>query len=70
MHPVVFARPFTKWGIDFMNYNPPSSGGHGYIIVTVNYFTKWVEAMPTFNNTGQTTAFFFINHVIAWFGVP
>lgn len=59
-----------KWGIDFMTCNPPSSGGHGYIIVAVDYFTKWAEVMPTFNNTGQTATFFFFNHVIAGFGVP
>lgn len=70
MHLVVFARPFTKWGIDFMTCNPPSSGGRGYIIFSVDYFTEWAETMPTFNNTGQTTALFFFNHVIAWFGVP
>ena len=70
MHLVVSAGPFTKWGIDFMTCNPPLSRGHGYIINAVNYFTKWVEAMPTFNNTGQTAALFFFNHVIAWFGVP
>ena len=70
MHPVVSVGPFSKWGIDFMTYNPRSSGGHGYIIFTVDCFTKWVEAIPTFNNTWQKTAFFFFNHVIAWFGVP
>lgn len=70
MYPVISAGPFIKWGIDFMTYNPRSSGGHGYIIVTVDYFTKWAEAMPTFNNTGQTAALFLFNHVIAWFGVP
>ena len=70
MHPVVSTGPFMKWGIDFMTCNPPSSGGHGYIIVAVDYFTKWAEAIPTFNNTGQTTALFFFNHVIARFGVP
>ena len=71
MNPVVSTGPFMKWGIDFMTYNPPSSRGHGYIIVAVNYFTKWAEVIPTFNNTGQTTAIlFFFNHVIAWFGVP
>ena len=70
MHHVVSVGPFSKWGIDFMTCNPHFSGGHGYIIVAVNYFTKWAEAMPTFNNTGQTAAFFFFNHVIAWFGVP
>ena len=70
MHPVVSVGPFSKWGIDFMTCNPRSSKGHGYIIVTVNYFTKWAEAMPTFNNTGKKTTFFFFNHVIACFGVP
>ena len=70
MHPFVSIGPFTKWGIDFMTYNLASSGGHGYIIVVVDYFTKWAEAMPTFNNTGQTAALFFFNHVIARFGVP
>ena len=70
MHPVITMGPFSKWGIDFMTCNPCSSGGHGYIIVTVNYFTKWVEVMPTFNNIGETTILFFFNHVISWFGVP
>lgn len=70
MHLVVYVGPFSKWGTDFMTYNPHSSGLHGYIIVAVDYFTKWVEAMPTFNNIGQTTTYFFFNHVISWFGVP
>ena len=70
MHPVIYAGPFTKCGIDFMTCNPPSSGGHIYIIVVIDYFTKWAKAMPTFNNTGQTFALFFFNHVIAWFWVP
>ena len=53
-----------------MTCNPTSVGGHGYIIVTVDYFTKWVEAMPTLNNNGETTALFFFNYVVARFGVP
>jgi transposase InsO family protein len=31
---------------------------------------KWVEAMPTFDNTRRTAALFIFNHIIAWFGVP
>jgi hypothetical protein len=64
------AGPFCKWGIDFMTCNPPSSNGHKYIVVTVDYFTKWAEAMPTFNNTADTAVRFFFNHVISRFGVP
>ena len=53
-----------------MECRPPSAGNHKYIIVAVDYFTKWAEAMPTFNNMVATTALFFFNHVITRFGVP
>ena len=53
-----------------MTCDPTSVGGHGYIIVIVNYFTKWAEVMPTLNNNGEMTTLFFFNHVVAWFGVP
>jgi transposase InsO family protein len=50
--------------------SPSLNGGHGYIIVAVDYFTKWAEAMPTFDNTGKTATLFLFNHVITRFGVP
>jgi hypothetical protein len=53
-----------------MTCNPHLAGGHGYIIVAVDYFTKWVEAMPTFDNTGKTAALFIFNHIITRFGIP
>jgi transposase InsO family protein len=53
-----------------MTCHPHLVGGHGYIIVVVDYFTKWVEVMPTFDNTGKTATLFIFNHVIAHFGVP
>jgi hypothetical protein len=49
LHPIVVVDPFAKWGIDFMQCKPTSARGHGYIIIAVDYFTKWVEAMPTFH---------------------
>jgi transposase InsO family protein len=38
--------------------------------MAVDYFTKWVKAMPTFNNTADTTTHFFFKHVVTHFGVP
>jgi transposase InsO family protein len=38
--------------------------------VEVYYFTKWVEAIPTFKTTADTTTRFVFNHVITRFGVP
>jgi hypothetical protein len=67
---VINVGPFCKWGIDFMTYNPSSNNGHKYIIATVDYFTKWAKAMPTFNNIAETATHFFFNHVSSCFGVP
>jgi hypothetical protein len=38
-----------------MTCHPHSVKGHRYIIVAVDYFMKWVEVMPTFDNTGKAT---------------
>ena len=56
LHPIIITSPFFKWGIDFMTCNPASTGNHKYIIVAVDYFTKWAEAMPTYKNTIETVA--------------
>jgi len=58
-----------KWGINFMTCNPHSTSGHGYIMVGVDYFTKWAEVMPKFSNTSETTAYVFPDHFIALFRV-
>ena len=70
LHPVVTVGPFCKWAIDFMECRPTSANGHKYIVVAVDYFTKWAEAMPTFNCTAETAARFFFNHVITRFRIP
>ena len=70
LFPVISVGPFMKWGIDYMTCNPSSAGGHKYVIVAVDYFTKCVEEMPTFKADGETVAFFMFNQIIARFGIP
>ena len=53
-----------------MTCNPHLAGGHAYIIVAIDYFTKWAEAMPTLAADGKTATQFIFNHVITRFGVP
>ena len=53
-----------------MTFNPHSAGGHAYIIIAVDYFTKWAKAMPTLAVDGKTMTQFIFNHVIPRFGVP
>ena len=70
LHPFVAVGPFAKWGIDFMHYRPTSVEGHGYIIVAMDYFTKWAEAMPTYAKDGKIVVLFLFNHIIARFRSP
>jgi hypothetical protein len=70
MFPIITVGPFTKWGIDYTTCHPPSAMGHHYIIVAVEYFTKWVKAMPTFNNDGETSSLFLFNQMIERFDIP
>jgi hypothetical protein len=67
---VIFFCPFTKWGIYFTTFHLASSRGHRYTIIVVEYFNKWVKAMPTFRNDGKTNALFVFKKIVARFGFP
>ena len=53
-----------------MDCNPASAGGHHCVIVVVNYFMKWAEAMPTIKSDGETATHFVFNQIITRFGIP
>ena len=37
--------PFAAWGIDIIGeVRPKASNGHQYIVMAIDYFSKWVEA--------------------------
>ena len=69
LHPIITSDPFTKWGLDFMDCNLASAGGHHRIIVAVNYFMKWAEAMPMIKSDGETATHFVFNQIITRFGI-
>ncbi|XP_038882420.1 uncharacterized protein LOC120073690 [Benincasa hispida] len=48
---------FDVWGIDFMGLFP-SLEGHQYILVAVDYVSKWVEAISCVKNDANTTTKF------------
>ena len=69
LHPIITAGPFTKWGLDFMDCNPASAGGHHHIIVAIDYFMKWAEAMPTVKSDGEIGAHFVFKQIISRFRI-
>ena len=63
--------PFFVWGIDIIGkISPKSSSGHEFILVAINYFTKWVEAVLYARLTSVRVASFIRSHIICCYGVP
>ena len=60
---------FDVWGLDFMGPFPPSYGNQ-YILVAVDYVSKWVEAIALPNNTSKRVIRFVKTHIFTRFGVP
>ena len=49
LNPILIVEIFYVWGIDFMGPFPPSFG-YEYILVGVDYVSKWVEVVATKTN--------------------
>ncbi|CAN6573203.1 unnamed protein product [Malus baccata var. baccata] len=60
---------FDVWGIDFMGPFP-SSHGFLYILLVVDYASKWVEAKATRTNDSKVVADFIRTNIFARFGMP
>jgi hypothetical protein len=59
------------WGIDMIGkIEPTASNGHRFILVAIDYFTKWVEAASNTNVTKQGVARFLKRDIICRYGVP
>nr|XP_025684941.1 uncharacterized protein LOC112785716 [Arachis hypogaea] len=43
---ITSSRPFLQWGIDLLGPFPVGPGQVKYLIVAVDYYTKWIEAEP------------------------
>ena len=48
----------------------PSSFSNLYILLAVDYVSKWVEAIPTQTNDVKVVASFLRTHIFTWFGTP
>nr|GFA92448.1 reverse transcriptase domain-containing protein [Tanacetum cinerariifolium] len=59
---------FDVWGIDFMGPFP-SSKGNKYILVAVDYLSKWVEAMALPTNDARVVVKF-LKSLFSLFGTP
>ena len=70
LHAMTSPWPFSVWSIDIIGkISPKSSNGHEFILVVIDYFTKWVETALYARLTSSRVTSFIISHIIYRYGV-
>ncbi|GJV67646.1 reverse transcriptase domain-containing protein [Tanacetum coccineum] len=67
---VTSAWPFMKWGMDIVGPLLEGPGRVKYLIVAIDYFTKWMEAKPLATITGKQVVNFTYDNIVCRFGIP
>ncbi|KAK2444202.1 hypothetical protein QL285_015246 [Trifolium repens] len=71
LHSIVKPWPFRSWALDLIGeIKPASSKNQRYILVGIDYFTKWIEAIPLPNVDQEAVINFIQNYIIYRFGIP
>ncbi|GKF79317.1 reverse transcriptase domain-containing protein [Tanacetum coccineum] len=70
MTSIMSAWPFSQWGIDIVGPLPTTPRGARFLVVAIDYFTKWVKAKPLISTTGKHMETFVWEHILCRFGRP
>ncbi|XP_024630746.2 uncharacterized protein [Medicago truncatula] len=71
LHAIIKPWPFRGWALDVIGeIKPTSSKGYRYILVGIDYFTKWIEAIPLKDVTQEEVISFIQKFIIYRFGIP
>jgi hypothetical protein len=68
--PLTSPWPFAKWGVDIVGLMPLGKGNQKFLIVAVDYFTKWAEAETVAAITTTNVTSFLWKSVVCRFGIP
>lgn len=62
--------PFAQWGIDLLGPFPKAPGGYQFLVVAIDYFSKWIEVEPLASITSRVIAKFLWKQVVCRYGIP
>nr|XP_009610745.1 uncharacterized protein LOC104104379 [Nicotiana tomentosiformis] len=69
LYSILVCEIFDVWVIDFMSPFP-SSYSYEYILVAIDYVSKWVEAIPTRTNDARVVCEFLRKNIFSRFWTP
>ena len=70
LQPIMNPVPFAQWGMDILGPFPQASGKRKFLIVSIDYFTKWIEAEATAKIKAAQVIKFIWTHIVTRFGIP
>nr|GEU98999.1 reverse transcriptase domain-containing protein [Tanacetum cinerariifolium] len=68
--PITAPWPFYKWGIDIAGPFSKGPGKVKFLIVAMDYFTKWIKAKAVATITGRQVKKFVWDNIVCRFGIP
>nr|GEZ74474.1 reverse transcriptase domain-containing protein [Tanacetum cinerariifolium] len=68
--PITSPWPFYKWGIDIAGPFPVAAGGKKFLIVAIDYFTKWINPKAVATITCNQVKRFVWDNIVCRFGLP
>nr|GEW23737.1 reverse transcriptase domain-containing protein [Tanacetum cinerariifolium] len=68
--PITAPWPFYKWGIDIAGPFSEGPGKVKFLIVSMDYFTKWIEAKAVATITSGQVKKFIWDNIVCHFGIP
>lgn len=71
LHAVVKPWPFRGWALDLLSKIRPSSfKSQKYILVDIDYFTKWIKVVSLVNADQEAIMEFIQKQIVYRFGIP
>ena len=70
LHSITPPWSFAMWGMDIIGPFPPEKGQCRFLLIGVDYFTKWIEAEPLATITAAKVKGFVWKGIVSRFGIP
>ena len=70
LNPIISPWPFAQWGLDIVNPFPWATGSQRFVLVAMDYFTKWAKIEALANIWDVDVKKLVWRNIVTRFGVP